>query len=106
MWIGSRDGWGGGSRGRVLPGEVVPARSVLAWKWRVRVAHRGCAPHRGREDGLMGLFRKTPRPAQANRKPTLRERRAAQRTADAEARLLKTEQQIHDIADEVRSDLK
>jgi len=54
----------------------------------------------------MGLFRKTPRTARINPKPTMRERRAAQRTADAEARLLKTEQQIHDMANEVRSDLK
>jgi hypothetical protein len=54
----------------------------------------------------MGLFRKTPRPAHTSRKPTLRERRAAQRTARAEATLLETEQQIHHIADEVRSDLK
>jgi hypothetical protein len=54
----------------------------------------------------MGLFRKTPRPAQASRKPTLRERRAAQRTARAEARLLETEQQIHQIADDVRGELR
>jgi hypothetical protein len=54
----------------------------------------------------MRLFRKAPRPAQASRKPTLRERRAAQRTARAEATLLETEQQIHQLADEVRSDLK
>jgi hypothetical protein len=58
------------------------------------------------EDGIMGLFRKTPRPTHASRKPTGRERRAAQRTAQAEARLLETEQQIHQIADEVRGELK
>jgi predicted transposase YdaD len=54
----------------------------------------------------MGLFRKTPRPVHAERKPTLRERRAAQQTARAEARLLETEQRIHQIADEVRSDIR
>jgi|HubBroStandDraft_3_1064219.scaffolds.fasta_scaffold250763_1 hypothetical protein len=54
----------------------------------------------------MGLFRRKPRPVHANRKPTLRERRAAERTDQAEARLLATEQQIHQLADEVRGDLK
>ena len=61
----------------------------------------------------MGLFRRTPRPEQAGRTPTARhhkptrgERRAAERTARAEAALVQTEQRIHQIADEVRSDLK
>jgi hypothetical protein len=54
----------------------------------------------------MRLFRKTPQPGQTSRKPTWREQRAAQRTARAQAKLLATEQQIHQIADEVRSDLK
>jgi hypothetical protein len=36
----------------------------------------------------------------------LRERRAAERTAKAEATLQETEQKIHQIADEVRADLK
>ncbi|HEY1627927.1 MAG TPA: hypothetical protein VGG16_29475 [Streptosporangiaceae bacterium] len=36
----------------------------------------------------------------------MRERRAAQRTERAEARLLETEQAIHQLAYEVRSDLK
>jgi hypothetical protein len=39
-------------------------------------------------------------------KPTWRERRAAERTARAEASLRETEQKIHQIAAEVRSDLK
>jgi catechol 2,3-dioxygenase-like lactoylglutathione lyase family enzyme len=56
-------------------------------------------------DGIMGLFRKTPRPAHAGRKPSRAERRAAERTARAEANLALTEQQIHELADEVRRDL-
>jgi hypothetical protein len=54
----------------------------------------------------MGLFRKTSRPERAGRKPTRQERRAAERTARAEAALVQTEQRIHQIADEVRSDLR
>jgi hypothetical protein len=54
----------------------------------------------------MGLFRSTPRHARAGRKPTQAERRAAERTAQAEARLEQTEQRIHDLADEVRGGLK
>ena len=54
----------------------------------------------------MGLFRRTPRPERAGRKPTRRERQAAERTARAEASLVETEQKIHQIADEVRSDLR
>jgi hypothetical protein len=54
----------------------------------------------------MGLFRRTKPAARTNRKPTLRERRAAERTARAEATLVETEQRIHQIADEVRSDIK
>jgi hypothetical protein len=42
----------------------------------------------------------------AGRKPTWAERRAAERTAQAEARLTQTEQQIHNLADEVRRDLR
>ena len=41
-----------------------------------------------------------------SRKPTWRERRAAERTARAEASLVETEQKIHQVADEVRNDLK
>jgi hypothetical protein len=39
-------------------------------------------------------------------KPTRRERQAAERTARAEASLRATEQKIHQLANEVRSDLK
>ena len=54
----------------------------------------------------MGLFRKGRQTERASRRPTWRERRAAERTARAEASLVETEQKIHQIADEVRSDLK
>jgi hypothetical protein len=54
----------------------------------------------------MRLFRRTQRPAHASRKPSRGERRAAERTAQAEATLARTEQQIHELADEVRRDLK
>ena len=54
----------------------------------------------------MGLFRRPKHAARTSRKPTWRERRAAERTAQAEASLVETEQKIHQIADEVRSDLK
>jgi hypothetical protein len=56
----------------------------------------------------MGLFARSKQKARtksANRKPTWRERRAAERTAQAEARLRETEEKIHEIAGEVRSDL-
>jgi hypothetical protein len=55
---------------------------------------------------MMRLFRKTSRPAHAGRKPSRAERRAAERTAQAEANLARTEQQIHQLADDVRRDLK
>jgi hypothetical protein len=42
----------------------------------------------------------------ADRKPSRGEQRAAERTARAEATLTQTERQIHDLADEVRRDLK
>ena len=54
----------------------------------------------------MGLFRRAPRPEQASRKPGRAERQAAARTAQAEANLARTEQQIHELADGVRQDLK
>jgi len=57
-------------------------------------------------DRIMGLFRKSRPTARTSRTPTWRERRAAERTARAEASLVDTEQKIHQIADEVRSDLK
>jgi hypothetical protein len=53
----------------------------------------------------MGLFRRTARHARHAGKPTWAERRAAERTARAEARLTRTEQRIHELADEVRRDL-
>ena len=54
----------------------------------------------------MGLFRRSRQTELTSRKPTWRERRAAERTARAEASLVETEQKIHQIAAEVRSDLK
>ena len=54
----------------------------------------------------MGLFRRSRQTEQTSRKPTWRERRAAERTARAETALVETEQRIHQIADEVRSDLR
>jgi hypothetical protein len=59
-----------------------------------------------KEDEIMGLFRRTPRVARAHRKPSRAERRAAERTEQAEAKLMGTEQRIHDLAKEVRRDLK
>jgi hypothetical protein len=59
-----------------------------------------------RKDGIMGLFRRSKQSARAGRKPTWRERKAAERTARAEASLVETEQKIHQIADEVRSDIR
>jgi len=53
----------------------------------------------------MSLFRRS-KTVRASRKPTWRERKAAERTARAEASLVETEQKIHQIADEVRSDLR
>ena len=54
----------------------------------------------------MGLLRRSKPTELTSRKPTWRERRAAERTARAEVSLVETEQKIHQIADEVRSDLK
>ena len=54
----------------------------------------------------MGWFRRTKRTGHARRKPTLGERRAAARTARAEAALDATESKIHELADQVRDDLK
>ena len=54
----------------------------------------------------MGLFTRSKRRAGTRRKPTWRERRAAERTVRAEARLRETEEEIHKIAGEVRSDLR
>ena len=54
----------------------------------------------------MGLFRRSRQTEQTSRKPTWLERRAAERTARAETALVETEQRIHQIADEARSDLR
>lgn len=54
----------------------------------------------------MSWFRRTKRSGRATRKPTLRETRAAARTAKAETALEQTEQKIHELADQVREDLK
>jgi len=59
-----------------------------------------------RKDEIMGLFRRSKQSARAGRKPTWRERKAAERTARAEASLVETEQKIHQIADEVRSEIR
>ena len=54
----------------------------------------------------MSLFRRSKHTTRTSRKPTWRERRAAERTAQAEASLVETEQKIHQIADEVRGEIK
>lgn len=54
----------------------------------------------------MGLLRRPRRTTRVNAKPTWRVRRAAERTAQAEATLVETEQKIHEVADQVRSDLR
>ncbi len=54
----------------------------------------------------MGMFRRSKPTERTTRKPSPRERRAAERTARAEATLVETEQKIHQIADEIRSDIK
>ena len=54
----------------------------------------------------MSWFGRSRRTTGTHVKPTWRERRAAERTARAEASLRETEQKIHQIAAEVRSDLK
>jgi hypothetical protein len=54
----------------------------------------------------VGWFRRTKQSGRARRKPTLRETRAAERTAKAETALQETEHKIHQLADQVRDDLK
>jgi hypothetical protein len=51
-------------------------------------------------------FRRSRQADGTHAKPTRRERRAAERTARAEASLRETEQKIHQLAAEVRSDLR
>lgn len=52
----------------------------------------------------MRLFKRSKAARRSERTPTWRERRAAERTAQAEARLRRTEQEIHDLADRARSE--
>jgi hypothetical protein len=52
------------------------------------------------------LFKRSGRAKRAKHVPTGRERRAAERTSDAETALQETEQKIHDLADQARRDLK
>ena len=54
----------------------------------------------------MGLFRRSKQAVRTDHKPTMRERRAAERTAKAEQSLVQTERKIHQIADEARAELK
>jgi hypothetical protein len=54
----------------------------------------------------MGWFKRSKRAPRAGRVPTGRERRAAERTSQAETALQATEQKIHDIADQARRDLR
>jgi hypothetical protein len=56
--------------------------------------------------GWFGLSKRTKGTKRVSRKPTLRESRAAERTAKAETALQETEQKIHQLADQVRDDLK
>jgi hypothetical protein len=60
----------------------------------------------GRSDGIVGWFKRSRRAERASYKPTWRERQAAARTSKAEATLQQTERKIHEIADQIRSDLK
>ena len=53
----------------------------------------------------MKFFNRSKSGAGTTHKPTRRERRAAERTAEAEARLRETEEKIHEVADEARADL-
>jgi hypothetical protein len=54
----------------------------------------------------VGWFKRSRRAERISRVPTRRERQAAERTSKAEVALQQTEQKIHEIADQVRSDLK
>jgi hypothetical protein len=54
----------------------------------------------------MGLFKRSKQTARTSRKLTWRERKAAERTAQAEASLVATEQKIHQIADDARRDIR
>jgi hypothetical protein len=54
----------------------------------------------------MGFLKRPRSTTRVGAKPIWRERRAAERTAQAEATLVETEQKIHEVADQIRSDLK
>jgi len=54
----------------------------------------------------VGWFKGSKRAGRHVAGTTSRERRAAERTAKAEATLQETEQKIHELADEVRADLR
>jgi hypothetical protein len=56
--------------------------------------------------GLFGRSKRTGRTKWSGRKPTVGENRAAARTERAETALQETEQKIHQLADQVRDDLK
>jgi adenine-specific DNA methylase len=51
-------------------------------------------------------FKRSRKAVRTSRIPTWRERRAAERTSRAEAALQQTERKIHEIADQIRGDLK
>jgi hypothetical protein len=59
-----------------------------------------------KEWSIVGWFKGSKRAGRHAGGATRRERRAAERTAKAEASLQETEQKIHRLADEVRADLK
>lgn len=59
-----------------------------------------------KEWSIVGWFKGSRRSGRHAAGPTWRERRAAERTAKAEASLQQTEQKIHRLADEVRADLR
>jgi hypothetical protein len=59
-----------------------------------------------KEWSIVGWFKGSRRGGRHASGPTRRERRAAERTAKAEASLRETEQKIHQLADEVRADLE
>jgi hypothetical protein len=63
-----------------------------------------CGQHStaAKEEMVMGLFKRT-KAVRDDHKPTWRERRAADRTAKAEAKLRQTEQEIHDLAARART---
>jgi hypothetical protein len=60
----------------------------------------------GRSDRIVSWFKRSRRAERTSHEPTWRERLAAARTSKAEANLLQTERRIHEIADEMRTDLK